>query len=117
MDVRLWQQILLLCGLSLRLRNSEVELAWAAKHLKGKTLLSIILGVAWNAYICIIYGERNARFHRKRSQSMTKFCRTFFFSSRIALSKTTNVRRDYVNIMLNRNFSLQDYLFNCINSI
>lgn len=42
----------------------DFEIEWAIKNIKGKSLLSLILRAAWNAYIYHIWRERNGRVHK-----------------------------------------------------
>ncbi|MBA0880949.1 hypothetical protein Goshw_030266 [Gossypium schwendimanii] len=38
------------------------ELDWTILKLKGKSLLIAILKLAWNAYLCVIWRQRNKRY-------------------------------------------------------
>ena len=47
----IWERILALCGVRRGIGSWEEELAWAVNQLKGKSLRSIVLILAWKAVI------------------------------------------------------------------
>lgn len=53
--------VLRLCSLSRQPLSWIWELRWASAKLKGKALISIILRLAWSAFIYWIWRERNYR--------------------------------------------------------
>ncbi|XP_039066089.1 uncharacterized protein LOC120211657 [Hibiscus syriacus] len=61
-----WRAILRLCGLTRQVRCWKGEVKWAVANLKSKPLLTIILKLAWNAHIYLIWEERNCRLFREK---------------------------------------------------
>ncbi|KAK5820339.1 hypothetical protein PVK06_025386 [Gossypium arboreum] len=51
--------------------NWDHWLRWALTRLKGKSLLTLILKLAWNAFVHLIWAERNRR--QFTSQQITAF--------------------------------------------
>ena len=60
-SIAIWRAILQLCGLRREVHGWAAELNWAVKKLKGRSLVSIILRVAWRAFVYFIWRERNQR--------------------------------------------------------
>ncbi|KAL4388735.1 hypothetical protein GQ457_09G011660 [Hibiscus cannabinus] len=50
-----------LCGISRDVLTWELELEWAVKYYKGKSLIALILRLAWNAFLYFVWKERNGR--------------------------------------------------------
>ena len=59
----LWQMVLNHCKLHKRLAEWNEELQWTVCKLKGRALVSIILHIAWNAFIYHMLRERNNRLY------------------------------------------------------
>ena len=59
----LWKSILHCCGLNREVGTWNAELNWAMQKIKGKALISLILGIAWKAFVYHIWKERNRRIH------------------------------------------------------
>ncbi|XP_039006622.1 uncharacterized protein LOC120134212 [Hibiscus syriacus] len=57
----LWGFILALCGVSRMVSSWDGELAWAIHCLKCKSLIVMILKLAWNAHVYCTWKERNIR--------------------------------------------------------
>ena len=68
----IWQRILTLSGVIRETGSWAEELAWAESHLKGKSMRSIVLRLAWKAFIYHVWRERNSRKNNQNSQSSTQ---------------------------------------------
>ncbi|MBA0576484.1 hypothetical protein Golob_025051, partial [Gossypium lobatum] len=51
-----------LCSIHRVVGTWRQELDWTILKLKGKSLLIAILKLAWNAYLCVIWRQRNKRY-------------------------------------------------------
>ena len=58
-----WNEILILCGQTRRCTSWRGELEWTMQRLKGKSLTSTILRIAWQSVIYYTWKERNQRIH------------------------------------------------------
>lgn len=47
----------------------QLEFNWMCSRLKGKSLITVILKLAWNAFIYAIWRERNPRQFRQQISS------------------------------------------------
>ncbi|XP_039056449.1 uncharacterized protein LOC120199441 [Hibiscus syriacus] len=56
-----WAGVLGLCNQSIVVLDWNEEFLWACRQLKGRSLLSALLRLAWNYYITMIWRERNNR--------------------------------------------------------
>ena len=52
---KIWQEVLKLCGLTREIVSWQEEVAWAIQRLRGKALISLLLKIAWNAVIYMIW--------------------------------------------------------------
>ncbi|KAL4351222.1 hypothetical protein GQ457_06G018440 [Hibiscus cannabinus] len=60
----IWNHVLRMCGLHRSGMDWEQELYWLVTRLNGKSLLVIVLKLAWNAFIYMVWRQMNARvFH------------------------------------------------------
>lgn len=73
-------------------------------------MISVILKVAWNAYIHSIWKERNNMRHGRPPKSMVNILDKIIFSIQIVTSSMRSVKADSVNILLYKNFKLHDSL-------
>ncbi|XP_038998621.1 uncharacterized protein LOC120123890 [Hibiscus syriacus] len=71
----LWNSIFSLSGLHFITRSWESFLAWACYTWKGKSLLSVILKIALNALIYILWEERNKKLFQGRSRNAQELFR------------------------------------------
>ena len=67
-----WQRILALCEVRREIGSWAKEIAWAMSHMKGKSMRSIVLRLAWKAFIYHVWRERNSRKNTQNSQSSTQ---------------------------------------------
>ncbi|XP_039057438.1 uncharacterized protein LOC120200747 [Hibiscus syriacus] len=65
----IWGSILNLCCISRECCSWKSELAWATLLLKGKSLIVVILKLAWSGNIYGIWNERNGRLFGNRARS------------------------------------------------
>ncbi|XP_039054052.1 uncharacterized protein LOC120196280 [Hibiscus syriacus] len=66
----LWPAVFSLNGLQNNLLSWNDLLAWAAAKWKGKSLLTYILKIAYNALIYSLWEERNKRIFQERSRTI-----------------------------------------------
>ena len=93
----IWQKILQLCGLHRDVGSWEEELTWAVQRIKGKALISIILRIAWKAFIYFVWKERNRRLHNELAETAMQLLERVKDVVRIKLADLTNVMDDDVN--------------------
>ncbi|KAL4367885.1 hypothetical protein GQ457_05G033910 [Hibiscus cannabinus] len=65
----IWEGVLKLCNVLKRVLGWSHEVDWAVKFLKGKSLLVVILRLAWCAFIYLVWRERNHRLFRHTCKS------------------------------------------------
>ncbi|XP_039008741.1 uncharacterized protein LOC120136880 [Hibiscus syriacus] len=65
----LWNSIMNLSSMRYTHRSWESRIEWATQTWKGKSLLSIILRIAWTAFIYFIWEERNRRLFNRGSRT------------------------------------------------
>ena len=65
----IWKEILQLCGLHRDVGPWEEELTWAVQRIKGKALISIVLRIAWRAFVYFVWKERNRRLHNELAET------------------------------------------------
>ncbi|KAE8729631.1 hypothetical protein F3Y22_tig00003480pilonHSYRG00012 [Hibiscus syriacus] len=66
----LWNSILQRTHLRKPHMSWETQLDWSCREWKGKSLISTVLRIAWNAYIYFIWEERNRRIFQNRNREM-----------------------------------------------
>ena len=93
----IWKQILQLCGLNRDVGSWLEELEWAIQRIKGKALISIVLRIAWKAFIYFVWRERNRRLHNDLSENPEKLLARIKEVVRIKLTSLTNIAADDVN--------------------
>ena len=101
-----WKAVLQLCGLQRDVHDWSTELNWAIKKLKGRSLLTIILRVAWRAFLYCIWRERNQRICRQRVGTVSSIVEQIKSIVRIKLSKMHNVTGELVNRSLCQHWGL-----------
>ena len=93
----IWKEILQLCGLHRDVRPWEEELTWAVQRIKGKVLISIVLKIAWRAFIYFVWRKRNRRLHNELAETPLQLLERVKDVVRIKLAGLTNVADDDVN--------------------
>ncbi|XP_039065401.1 uncharacterized protein LOC120210805 [Hibiscus syriacus] len=96
----IWNSIMILTNLrdTHRTWNSRIECS--AKKWKGKSLISIILRIAWNAFNYLIWEERNRRIFKGGSRTTYQILKSIKEFVRIQLNDKDINRIDHVNSSL-----------------
>ncbi|KAL4367392.1 hypothetical protein GQ457_05G034820 [Hibiscus cannabinus] len=84
-SIFVWEHILHLCRLHRQIRTWNQELLWALENLKGKSLIVVILKIAWNAHIYHVWQERNHRQFRGVNRSIDDTVRCIVDSVRFRI--------------------------------
>ncbi|OMO78705.1 reverse transcriptase [Corchorus capsularis] len=104
---KVWMKVLAACRLHRTVGNWHYEFQWALSKLKGKSLLSLILKLAWNAFCYVIWRERNRRLFQRQMQTVEQSFQCIVDAIRIRLLGLRNVVRDPVNDFLCKSRCLQ----------
>ena len=107
----IWRKILKLCNLDRRVMSWENELRWAEKRAKGRAMISLLLRVAWSAFIYNIWQERNTRIFAHAEKTEEQILNYIRETVRCRLTKLRNVKKDHVNMSLHREWNLDDSMF------
>ena len=108
---RIWKKVLQLCGLQRRVLNWEQEVQWAIQRLKGKALTSMLMRIAWSAFIYNIWRERNCRIYAQKSGTEEQILNKIKEVVRYRLAKLKNIQADSVNMFLHSSWGLTDSIF------
>ena len=76
------------------------ELEWAIQRIKGKALISIVLRIAWKAFIYFVWRERNRRLHNDQTENPEQLLDRIKEVVQIKLIGLTNIVADDVNRQL-----------------
>ena len=95
-----------LCELNREVGTWSSELKWALRKIKGKSLISIILSMAWKALVYHVWRERNRRMHNQANETVLQVFECIKKEIRIKLAGLLNVKGDDVNRKLCRNWGL-----------
>ena len=79
------------------------ELVWAVKRMKGRTLLSIVMRLAWRASIYYIWRERNRRMHGHILENADQLMEHVKQDVRIRTTSLQGVVNDSVNSIICHN--------------
>ena len=101
-----WRSVLQLCGLTRRILRWEEEIEWASQKFKGKSLISNILRLAWNASIYHIWKERNGRMHGQTFAAPNQIVQHIQDDIRLRLISLKSITNDAVNCLLCHNWGL-----------
>ncbi|OMO85318.1 Geminivirus AR1/BR1 coat protein [Corchorus capsularis] len=104
---KFWEKILRACRLYRAVGSWYSKLQWAITKLKGKSLLSLVLKLAWNAFCYVIWRERNSRIFQQKMSIMEQSFILIADSIRTRLLGLKHVAKDPINIFLCNNWSLQ----------
>ena len=96
----IWKRVLTLCGLQREVLSWVEELNWAIKKLKGKSLISKVLMINWNAYIYYIWRERNCRLFKHKEETEKQILEHMKISVKHRLTGLRNLASDSVNFSL-----------------
>ena len=110
---QLWNEVLSLCGQSRRVTSWQGELQWAIQRLRGKSLMTEILRVAWHTVIYFIWQERNNRFHKSKVKAVMHILEKIkeVVRIRIRLMGMKKVKINSVNFSLYRSWQLSQTIF------
>ncbi|KAE8710260.1 hypothetical protein F3Y22_tig00110325pilonHSYRG00092 [Hibiscus syriacus] len=72
--VSIWNAILARCRVHIVVQGWEQEPRWTCKYVESKSLLTLILKIAWNAFIYYIWEERNYRIFRGINSDYEGIC-------------------------------------------
>ena len=89
-------EILLLCGHTRRVSSWNGKLQRAMQRLKGRSLASVILRIAWHAMIYYTWLERNNGFHKGKVGTIMQVLEKIEEVIRIRLMGLKNVKVDFV---------------------
>ena len=102
----IWKQVLQLCGLSREVKIWSEELAWAIQRIKGKVLISMVLKMAWKAFIYFVWCEMNKRMHNGLSETTQQLLNKIKNVVCIKLDGLTKIARDDINRLICSNWGL-----------
>ena len=92
--------ILQSCGLNRGVLGWERKLNWAIQRLKGRALISLLMRIAWSAYIYYVWKKWNSRIHTHKIESSEQVVMHIKEVIRFHFAKLRNIRTDSVNILL-----------------
>ena len=102
----------MLCGYARRVTTSwNGELQWAMQRMRGKSLVAIIMKVAWHAVIYFTWMERNNRLHKGKVTTEMQVLERIKEVIRIRLMRLKKVKLDSVNFTLYRSWNLSQTNF------
>ena len=107
----IWKMILQQCRLGRDVRGWSYELTWAIQKLKGKSLISILLTIGWNALIYQVWRERNNRLFKQKEETTEQIMEKIEDVVRHRTAKLRNVATDAVNMALHRSWGLFEPIF------
>ena len=107
----IWKQILCLCGLRRTVLDWHYEFKWAIQKVKGKSMISMVLRVGWNAFIYHIWRERNNRIFRNKEETKEQIMEHIKSVIRHRLAGLRCVNPDPVNLLLYDSWGLFDSIF------
>ena len=84
--------VLQLCELQRAMQDWNTELNWTVKKLKGRSLISILLRVAWRAFVYLIWRERNQKMYIQRAETVSCLLEHIKSIVRLKLNKLENIR-------------------------
>ncbi|KAL4351726.1 hypothetical protein GQ457_06G003920 [Hibiscus cannabinus] len=93
----IWEGVLKLCNVLKRVLGWSHEVDWAVKFLKGKSLLVVILKLAWCAFIYLVWRERNHRLFRHTCKSCQDILQVIIEVVQVRLEGINIVRTDLIN--------------------
>ena len=87
------------------------EFKWAIQKVKGKSMISMVLRVGWNAFIYHIWRERNNRIFRNKEETKEQIMEHIKSVIRHRLAGLRCVNPDPVNLLLYDSWGLFDSIF------
>ena len=107
----LWLRIMAFCDLKNAPSDWPSVLAWSSHHFKGKSLISLICRLSFNADICHLWCERNRRIFARQNLPLPQILMKVVRDIQQRLLSLTNISKDVVNVELCHNFGLGNTLF------
>ncbi|KAE8675100.1 hypothetical protein F3Y22_tig00111693pilonHSYRG00046 [Hibiscus syriacus] len=98
--VGLWKAILKLNGMSYSPLTWETMVSWASTSWKGKSLITTLLNISWNAFIYSIWKERNQHIFQGRFRSIDSLLKDIVEAVSIRLRGKAIDRLDSTNFYL-----------------
>lgn len=89
----------------------EQELNWAVKNMKGKSLLSIVLRLAWAAFLYHVWLERNCKLHKQIFHTDLQVLEQIQWDVGVKVSQLKNYARNPINLLLLMNWPIADFVF------
>ena len=102
-----WRTILQICGFNRRVDSWSEELTWAIQGFKGKALNSVVLRLAWRAFIYHIWQERNRRMHGQHPEDHDQLVEHIRSDVRIRLNGLKHISNDLINCRVYQNWCMQ----------
>ena len=102
----IWRAILNLCGLRREVHNWKAKLKWAIQKLKCRSLVTLILRIAWQVFIYFIWREMNQKLYTQKSENGLHVLEQIKSTVRIKTSRLCHVADDPVNRSLCQSWGL-----------
>ena len=102
-----WRSVLQMYGLNKGILPWNEELNWAIQNFKGKSLISVILRLAWKASIYYIWRERNGRMHNKMVETPRQIVRHIQSDIKLRATGLKSIKNDSVNCFICHNWGLE----------
>ncbi|XVE94636.1 hypothetical protein REPUB_Repub02eG0026000 [Reevesia pubescens] len=96
----IWKKILELCQLQRLVGSWTEELTWAVTKLKGKSLITLILKLAWHAHLYLVWKERNSKFFGGKCSTPVQVVAQIKNLVCGRLDKLKRIHSDSINIRL-----------------
>ena len=100
--------VLQLCGLNRGILPWNEKLNWAVQRFKGKSLISVILRLAWKVSIYYIWGERNGMMHSRMVETPRQIVQHIQSDIKLRTIDFKSIKNDSVNCLIFHNWGLED---------
>ncbi|KAL4347898.1 hypothetical protein GQ457_17G004710 [Hibiscus cannabinus] len=100
----IWSEVLLLCNTSRGSLNWDQEVEFGIKLLRGKSLIVLVLRLAWSAYIYFVWNERNCRIFQHTVGHISGIMSSIREVVHSRLSGKFINCNDFINAQLGRNW-------------
>ena len=100
-----------MCGLQRDITSWNGELKWVILKLKGKSLITLLIRIGWNAFIYNIWQERNMRIFRKKEAAKEQIIECIKEAVKYRLARLKKIAVDSINTSLQRSWGLLDSIF------
>ena len=106
----IWKEVLSMCGLQRDITSWNDELKWAILKLKGKSLITLLIRIGWNAFIYNIWQENNIRIFKKEA-AKEQIIECIKEAVKYRLARLKRIAVDPINTSLHRSWGLLDSIF------